>query len=75
MNILDKVDYIEPRKTNLQNNEIYYCEPVYRPPSEAYSLLIQATEGCTYRCTFCISNTGKKFKVRSTEDISIIINC
>jgi radical SAM superfamily enzyme YgiQ (UPF0313 family) len=53
----------------LRNNEIYYCEPVYRPPSEAYSLLIQATEGCTYRCTFCVSNTGKKFKVRPTEDI------
>ena len=53
----------------MRNNEIYYCEPVYRPPSEAYSLLIQATEGCTYRCTFCVSNTGKKFKVRPTEDI------
>lgn len=53
----------------MRNNEIYYCEPVYRPPSEAYSLLIQATEGCTYRCTFCVSNTGKKFRVRPTEDI------
>ena len=53
----------------MRSNEIYYCEPVYRPPSEAYSLLIQATEGCTYRCTFCVSNTGKKFKVRPTEDI------
>lgn len=55
--------------TQLSNNKIYYCEPVYRPPSEAYSLLVQATEGCTYRCTFCISNTRKKFKIRSTEEI------
>jgi radical SAM superfamily enzyme YgiQ (UPF0313 family) len=42
---------------------------VYRPPSEASSLLIQATEGCTYRCTFCVSNIGKKFKVRAVEEI------
>jgi radical SAM superfamily enzyme YgiQ (UPF0313 family) len=55
--------------TTLHNSEIYYCEPVYRPPSEALSLLIQATEGCTYRCTFCVSNTGKKYRVRPTEDI------
>ena len=53
----------------MRDNQIYYREPVYRPPSEAYSLLIQATEGCTYRCTFCVSNTGKKFKMRSTEEI------
>ncbi len=53
----------------MQNNTIYYCEPVYRPPSEASSLLIQATEGCTYRCTFCVSNIGKKFKVRAVEEI------
>jgi radical SAM superfamily enzyme YgiQ (UPF0313 family) len=53
----------------VRNISIYYCEPVYRPPSEAYSLLIQATEGCTYRCAFCVNNIGKKFKVRTVEDI------
>jgi radical SAM superfamily enzyme YgiQ (UPF0313 family) len=53
----------------LQNNEIYYCEPIYRPPSEANSLLIQVTEGCTHRCTFCISNSGKKFKIRTIAEI------
>jgi len=47
----------------------YYKEPVFRPPSEAYSLLIQATEGCTHRCTFCISNYGKKYLVRPVEEI------
>jgi len=31
-------------KSNLQNRTMFYAEPVYRPPSEAYSLLIQATE-------------------------------
>jgi radical SAM superfamily enzyme YgiQ (UPF0313 family) len=49
-------------------NEIYYSEPVYRPPSEAGSLLIQVTEGCTFKCTFCISNS-KKFKIREIVDI------
>ncbi len=49
--------------------DIYYCEPVYRPPSEAYSLLIQATIGCTHQCTFCISNVGKEFSIRPLDDI------
>jgi radical SAM superfamily enzyme YgiQ (UPF0313 family) len=48
---------------------IYYKEPVFRPPSEARSLLIQATEGCTYRCSFCVSNLGKPFKIRQVEEI------
>jgi radical SAM superfamily enzyme YgiQ (UPF0313 family) len=50
-------------------DEIYYCKPVYRPPSEAYSLLIQVTEGCTYRCHFCVSNLRKKFLIRELNDI------
>lgn len=53
----------------LRDGEIYYCEPVFRPPSEAYSLLIQATEGCTYQCSFCVSNLKKTFKVRKVDDI------
>ena len=47
---------------------IYYSEPVYRPPSEAGSLLIQVTEGCTYRCSFCFANM-KQFKIRELTDI------
>lgn len=57
---------------------IYYKEPVYRPPSEANSLLIQATEGCTHNCSFCVGSTGKNFLIRPTEaikkDISIAAN-
>lgn len=49
--------------------EIYYKYPVYRPPSEANSLLIQATEGCCYKCGFCIGNEGKKFLIRPVESI------
>jgi radical SAM superfamily enzyme YgiQ (UPF0313 family) len=47
--------------------EIYYCQPVFRPPSEAYSLLIQLTEGCTFKCDFCMSNLRKKFVVRDVK--------
>ena len=48
---------------------IYYCEPVFRPPSEHNSLLIQLTEGCTFKCDFCMSNLRKKFTFRSIEEV------
>ena len=48
---------------------IYYCPPVFRPPSEHASLLIQLTEGCTYKCDFCVSNLNKDFKIRPVPDV------
>ncbi|WP_125152968.1 radical SAM protein [Clostridium rectalis] len=43
---------------------------VYRPPSEAYSLIIQATIGCAHnKCTFCNMYKGKKFRIRNIEEI------
>ena len=45
--------------------------PIYRPPSEADSLLIQATVGCPHNnCTFCmVYKNGPGFKVREIADI------
>jgi radical SAM superfamily enzyme YgiQ (UPF0313 family) len=48
-----------------------YDGPIYRPPSEADSLLVQATVGCPHNlCTFCmVYKEGVRFKVRPTEAI------
>ena len=47
-----------------------YEGTIYRPPSEANSLLIQATIGCPHnKCTFCTMYKDTKFRIRSVEDI------
>ena len=48
-----------------------YEGPIYRPPSEADSLLIQATIGCPHnKCTFCmVYKNGPRYKVRDVKDI------
>jgi len=41
-----------------------------RPPSEAQSLLIRATRNCPWnRCAFCHTYQGKKFSLRTVEEI------
>ena len=47
-----------------------YEGTLYRPPSEARSLIIQVTIGCAHnRCTFCNMYREKKFRVREKEEI------
>jgi len=49
---------------------VRYIGAVYRPPSEAESLIIQATLGCNHnKCTFCGSYREKKFTIRSMDEI------
>jgi radical SAM superfamily enzyme YgiQ (UPF0313 family) len=49
-----------------------YIEPVFRPPSEARSLILQVTNGCSWNnCTFCEMYTEpqKKFRFKPHEEI------
>ena len=47
-----------------------YHEPLYRPPAEANSLIIQVTLGCSYnKCSFCSMYETKSFKIKPIEEL------
>jgi len=49
-----------------------FVEPLYRPPSEARSLILQVTNGCSWnRCTFCDMYTApqKRFRLKPQQEI------
>lgn len=51
---------------------IRYVEPVFRPPSEAQSLILPVTDGCSWnQCTFCEMYTApqKAFRARSEDEV------
>jgi radical SAM superfamily enzyme YgiQ (UPF0313 family) len=51
---------------------MHYIEPLFRPPSEARSLILQVTNGCSWnKCTFCEMYTQpqKRFRPKPFADI------
>lgn len=49
---------------------MHYEGMVIRPPSEADSILLQATVGCSHnKCTFCGTYKGERFKIKPDERI------
>lgn len=49
---------------------IKYNEPVFRPPAEAFSAILQVTLGCSWnKCAFCEMYTSKSFKVRHLSEL------
>jgi len=49
---------------------IDYVFPLYRPPAEANSVIIQATYGCSHNgCTFCSMYKSKKYETRDIQEL------
>ena len=55
-------------------NPINYDEPLFRPPSEAYSAILQITLGCSWNnCAFCEMYSSKKFSIKPLEQCKLDI--
>ena len=49
---------------------MHYEGNIIRPPSEAYSILLQATVGCSHhKCTFCGAYDRRRFKIKKDDII------
>jgi radical SAM superfamily enzyme YgiQ (UPF0313 family) len=52
---------------------IRYVEPVFRPPSEAESLILPVTDGCSWnRCRFCEMYTAPQKKFRARDEAEVL---
>ncbi len=52
---------------------ISYIEPVFRPPSEAHSLILPVTNGCSWNnCTFCEMYTQAQKKFRARDEAQVL---
>jgi radical SAM superfamily enzyme YgiQ (UPF0313 family) len=49
----------------IESEGMHYEGNCIRPPSEAYSILLQVTVGCSHnKCSFCGTYTGKRFGIK-----------
>lgn len=57
----------------MQDFPIRYIEPVFRPPSEAHSLILPVTNGCSWnKCTFCEMYTQDQKKFRARDEAQVL---
>ncbi|WP_278444693.1 radical SAM protein [Stutzerimonas kunmingensis] len=58
---------------NASEFPIRYIEPVFRPPSEAHSLILPVTNGCSWNsCTFCEMYTSPQKKFRARDEAEVL---
>lgn len=54
----------------VEDEGMHYEGNCIRPPSEAYSILLQVTVGCSHnKCTFCGTYRGERFRIKANETI------
>lgn len=54
----------------IMSDEMHYEGNCIRPPSEAYSILLQVTVGCSHnKCTFCGTYKDKRFRIKDDRTI------
>lgn len=54
----------------IESDEMHYEGNCIRPPSEAFSILLQVTVGCSHnKCTFCGTYTDKRFRIKDDSMI------
>ena len=54
----------------IASDEMHYEGNCIRPPSEAFSILLQVTVGCSHnKCTFCGTYTDKRFRIKDDNMI------
>jgi len=54
----------------VESDGMHYEGNCIRPPSEAYSILLQVTVGCSHnKCTFCGTYKGERFRIKDDKII------
>ena len=58
---------------NVSEFPLRYIEPGFRPPSEAHSLILPVTNGCSWNsCTFCEMYTSPQKKFRARDEAEVL---
>jgi radical SAM superfamily enzyme YgiQ (UPF0313 family) len=54
--------------SEVEEEDMDYEGMVIRPPSEAFSILLQVTVGCSHnKCSFCGTYKDKRFRIKTDE--------